>query len=250
MSLRVDWCSYEAAKFSVKNWHYSRSLPASKLVKVGVWEDGSFVGCVIFSRGACNRLLRPFGLSQTEGCELTRVALSGHKAPVSRILRVAVKLLKRKCPGMRIVVSFADPAQGHHGGIYQASGWVFLGATQPCKYPLMSGRMMHPRSVGCRQKDGAYIDRSSLVWVLKPGKYRYAVGLDPETRAMLAARAKPYPKRASEAGDGPSPGEQRQGGTDPDAPDIKVAAVAPRPQVCSPSARVADPCSRRRPRSG
>jgi len=39
MSLRLDWCSYEATKFACTNWHYSRSVPAGKLMKVGVWAE-------------------------------------------------------------------------------------------------------------------------------------------------------------------------------------------------------------------
>ena len=77
--LVVDWCSYEAAKYAVMHWHYSKTMPTHPIIKIGVWEDGEFVGCVLFSRGANNNLGRPYGLKITEVCELTRVALSQHK---------------------------------------------------------------------------------------------------------------------------------------------------------------------------
>ena len=51
VDLRVDWCSYEAAKYAVEHWHYSRSMPVGKLLTVGVWENGEFVGAVIYAWG-------------------------------------------------------------------------------------------------------------------------------------------------------------------------------------------------------
>lgn len=44
--LRLDFCSHEAAKHAVLRWHYSRAMPAAKLVRIGVWEDGRFVGAM------------------------------------------------------------------------------------------------------------------------------------------------------------------------------------------------------------
>ena len=49
--LRLDWCTYKAAKYAVEHWHYSRRMPDPKCAKIGVWEDGHFIGAVIFSRG-------------------------------------------------------------------------------------------------------------------------------------------------------------------------------------------------------
>ncbi|MEK4077954.1 hypothetical protein MHI01_29410 [Paenibacillus sp. FSL M7-0656] len=43
IDLKVDWATQAAAKFSCENFHYSRSLPAGKSVKVGAWEDGQFI---------------------------------------------------------------------------------------------------------------------------------------------------------------------------------------------------------------
>ncbi len=42
--LHLDFCSHEAAKYAVMRWHYSRRMPKSKLVRIGVWEDEKFVG--------------------------------------------------------------------------------------------------------------------------------------------------------------------------------------------------------------
>ena len=51
MSLKLDWCSHAAATWAVENWHYSGRMPAGKMVRIGAWEDGAFIGAVIFSQG-------------------------------------------------------------------------------------------------------------------------------------------------------------------------------------------------------
>jgi hypothetical protein len=90
------------------------------MVKIGAWESGRFIGVVIFAWGMNRNLGSPYGLGIGECCELVRVALSKHKTQVSRIIKIALAFLKSKSPGLKMIVSFADPEQGHSGGIYQA----------------------------------------------------------------------------------------------------------------------------------
>jgi len=106
----------------------------------------------MFSRGANNNLLKPFGLSQVEGCELTRIALTNHRSQVSRIVRLAIGFLKRNSPSLRLIVSFADPSEGHHGGVYQAGNWIYTGQQPPTvEYVAPDGKQWHGRMVS---KDG------------------------------------------------------------------------------------------------
>ena len=93
VDLRVDWCSYQAAKWAVEHWHYSRCMPAGKTVKIGVWENGEFIGVIIYSLGANNNIGKPYNLNMTEVCELTRVALSGHISEVSKIVTISQRML-------------------------------------------------------------------------------------------------------------------------------------------------------------
>jgi hypothetical protein len=115
--LKIDWATHQAAKYAVENWHYSESMPAGKLVKVGAWENGKFIGVVLFGRGANNNIGKPYGLSQTAACELVRIALTKHITPVSKIAAIAMRFLKANSPGLRLIISYADPLQGHHWGI-------------------------------------------------------------------------------------------------------------------------------------
>jgi hypothetical protein len=211
-SLRIDWATHEAAKFAVEHWHYSESLPVPPLVKVGAWERGEFIGVVIFSRGATPSLLKPYGLNQNQGCELVRVALRSHESQVTRIVRLALAFLKKSNPRLRLVVSFADPAQGHHGGIYQAGNWIYSGTTAPSKeYYSPDGKKLHPRMVkakgwttvqGVKRKTWK---PENCVAVKTPPKHRYLMPLDKKMRQSVLNLSKPYPKRAgSIEGNAPS----------------------------------------------
>lgn len=76
-SLKIDWATHEAAKFACEKWHYSETMPVPPIVKIGVWENSKFIGVILFSRGASPDLLKPYGLTQYQGCELTREVHSG-----------------------------------------------------------------------------------------------------------------------------------------------------------------------------
>lgn len=222
MSLRLDWATHKAAKLACENWHYSRSVPVPPLVKIGVWEDNKFIGVVIFSRGASSNLLKPYGLKQTEGCELTRVALTKHKTPVSRIIAIAIKFLKKSNPLLKLIVSFADPEEGHHGGIYQGGGWVYSGKSAASfKYVDSSGREWHSRQVS---EKGYNVQQGSLRKTAKPseckkilceGKHRYLMPLTEEMQKKIKLLSKPYPKRAVSKDDVASVYQTEEGGSIP-----------------------------------
>lgn len=201
--LRLDWCSHAAAKYAVEKWHYSQRMPIGPMVKVGAWEDGQFIGCVLFARGNTPTLGSRYGLKMTEVAELVRVALTAHRTAVSRIVAVALRFLKKANPGLRLVVSFADPEHGHHGGIYQAGGWVYCGDSEPSWQWLHEGRWKHNREMtsGAFGKARKVADLSVLPKRLPLGKHRYLMPLDDAMRAQIAPLARPYPKRAKHPGD-------------------------------------------------
>ena len=190
--LKIDWATHEAAKYAVENWHYSQCLPAGKLVKVGAWENKKFIGVVIFGCGANNNLSKAFKLTQQECCELVRIALTKHIAPVSQVAAFAIRFLKVQSPKLKLIVSYADPEQGHHGGIYQAGNWIYDGEQSSQTEYFLNGKQTHGRSV--------IASRGTVKGLRKikvRGKHRYLMPLDNEMRKQIIPLAKPYPKRAS-----------------------------------------------------
>jgi len=186
--LKIDWATYEAAKYACENWHYSKCLPTGKLVKVGVWEKGKFIGVVLFGRGASAFLGKKFNLGQDEICELVRVALKKHKTQVSKIIAIALKFLKRRNKGLKLIVSFADSNQGHHGGIYQAGNWIYSGKSDKTTEVFLNGKWTHWRGAFYKMNDKSQTR-------ITEGKHRYLMPLDKKIRQTIIKLSKPYPKR-------------------------------------------------------
>ena len=198
--LRIDWATHEAAKYACEHWHYSKSLPVGKMVKVGAWEANRFIGVVLFAWGMNKSLGAPYGLSMNQCCELVRVALNSHQAPVSRILALALKFLRSQSTGVRLVVSFADPSEGHHGGIYQAANWVYTGTSASNYEWRLNGRRLNKRAyTGHNFGNPKMTVPTGAKRVPLPGKHRYLMPLDAEMRERVLPLAKPYPKRDKQA---------------------------------------------------
>lgn len=181
-------------------------MPVFKMNTIGAWEDDRFIGALVFglgAAGACNGA--QYGLKRNfEMVELQRVALTIHQAKTTRIIAIAIRLLKEKNPLLRLIVSFADTRYGHHGGIYQGGGWVYSGdyGSSGNMYRVC-GVEVHAKTLHSRYGTGG----QSIGWLhanvdpkacrLKlPIKHRYLMPLDDEMRKRIEPLRKPYPKRA------------------------------------------------------
>jgi hypothetical protein len=213
--LKLDWCTHEAAKYAVENWHYSKSMPVGKTVKVGVWEGKKFIGVVLFAYGANNNIGKAYNLKQVEVCELVRVALNKHNWPVSRILKIAMWFLVKRCSGIRLVVSYADSREGHHGGIYQASNWYFVGTSPGATEYKLDGRWVHSMQVQTFIRKGRDVQRSKLEQRKAGEKHKYLMPLDDEMRKQIEPLRKPYPKRVRSVDSDTSGDQPEMGGANP-----------------------------------
>jgi hypothetical protein len=198
--LLVDYCSFNAAKYACKNWHYSGSMPAAKLVKFGVWENGKFIGAVVYARGANRNMLKPFGLQQDEGCELARVALTNHETPVTKIIALTLKLLQKHSSGLKLVVSYADARQGHLGIIYQAGNWLYMGSNKSTPMWLYHGKWTHNRTISSAIDNGSLSAEDAKKLETRDGgiRHKYLYPLDPSIRKQLKLQSKKYPKNMRE----------------------------------------------------
>lgn len=204
--LRLDWCSHEAARYACERWHYSGTIPTNRTNQLGVWEDGSFRGSILFSLSATPSLGSPYGLNMFEVCELARVALRSHVNAVSRMITIAVRLVSQRNSRTRLIVSFADPMHDHHGGIYQAAGWIYSGTTDASSiWKMPDGRLIDPRRFNGHGFNAPKRVPRSAQLLQTPGKHRYLLPLDAEMRDRIAPLAQPYPKRVKQATDGHHP---------------------------------------------
>lgn len=206
-------------------------MPLGRAVYFGAWWTGEFRGAVIYARGNNRHLGNPYGLSERQVAELCRVALTDHpEFTVTEVVARTIRTLKQTNPGLRLLVSFADPTQGHDGAIYRAGNWLFLGLTAPIRQYLYQGRWLHQRDVtGSAQfhsrvtghnpstnwgGKGARLDVASLPCRTLPPKYRYAYPLDRAMRRALAPLAVPFPRGQGLDGE-PSPSQGEGMGSTP-----------------------------------
>ena len=205
--MRVDWCSYEAAKYAMAHWYHYPDMPRGRLVKCGVWEDDAFVGAILFGDGVSKDAFKQYGLTPNEGAELVRVAMRTHACPVTQALAVAIRMLHKANPGLRMLISFANPEAGHKGGIYQAGNWIFAGLTSTSEEYVVNGVQVHGRGMRMtREKHrlGGLKTKNTLEWVQRAidpnafavkgaAKLRYLFPLDRAMRKRLEQFAQPFP---------------------------------------------------------
>ena len=215
-ALRIGFCDSVAAKYACKHWHYSGAIPTGAVVRFGVWEDDAFIGAVLYTKGAGMTTYRAlnYGLERVEACELARVALRSHRAPVTQILSKTLKQLQVVNPGLRLVISYADPRYGHVGTVYQAGNWIYVGLSKATLEFWLGGKWVHERSVysGKRQ---AFRNNEAEKWDewlktltkrYQPPKHIYLWPFDRQVRRAITKDALPYPsaEQVSEARRHPS----------------------------------------------
>lgn len=203
--LKLDWATHKAAKYACEHWHYSGCIPCSmqKTYKIGVWENDLFCGVIIFGHGANPNIGTAYNLSIYEVCELTRVALKkGHIFKTSKIVSKAIKLfLIRSFPKMKLIVSYADTGQNHHGGIYQAMNWVYVGKSKGVSRIFYKGKYWHSKALKTSYPN---LKQSNLPKDMPTDKHKYLYPLNKEMKNKISKLAKPYPKRNKHSVDAPA----------------------------------------------
>lgn len=201
-------------------------MPSGAWTALGVWEDGSFRGVMIFGHGSGSSKHKFFGVKRGEVTELLRVAMRSHKTEVSRMLAIALRFIKKDFPHIKVVVSYTDPSVGHTGGVYKAGNWFFVGETPPDRQYWIEDRKewVHSRTINNLSKtERARIKRTARVKLLTP-KHRYAYPLCDELKNRLVEMAKhckpKYNADATEEQSARAPLQVRGGGiaSDPVAP--------------------------------
>lgn len=206
MKLELKPVTYKACKFACQNWHYSKKIPASAIFRLGIFEDDIFKGIILFGKGASINIGSPFNLKHYEICELTRIALINHTNPVSKIISIAIKILKKQNPSIKLIVSYADCGQSHLGIIYQASNWLYLGKTNIEYHYEITNLItkkkvkLHRRIIGSRKKGTSIFDflknkfpNCKFEYKKDVGKFKYVYILNNELN-YLKEKAMSYPK--------------------------------------------------------
>ena len=125
----VKQITYAETKPFILNIHYAGRMPSISYA-FGLFEDSKLVGIVSFGSPASAPLCRGIcgDPEKSKVIELNRlVLLNNKKNEASLFVSKSIKLLPRP----KIIVSYADTAQGHSGYVYQACNFLFTGTSKP-----------------------------------------------------------------------------------------------------------------------
>ena len=116
----------------------------------------------------------------------------------SRVIGAVLRSLKKHTE-LKFILSYADPAQGHVGTIYQATGWTYTGLSVAMPlYDTGDGKLHHSRSLAHAYGTHSmqYFARHGITVQRIPqsAKHRYIVFLDRSWENRLGVPILPYPK--------------------------------------------------------
>jgi hypothetical protein len=191
----------QTAKAVVEAMHYRKTLGVF-WEAFGLYEDDKLMGVVCYGMPSAPISKHAFKDRDFRLYELTRLVIDGgNKNCASMLIADSLKLLNEQPSA---VISYADSALGHVGIVYQASNWLYTGATTSHdKLYMVNGMALHPMSI--RDQFGvtnpAVWAKANNVQTINPSpkhRYFYFNGNKKQRRYMLSKLSYPivaqYPK--------------------------------------------------------
>ena len=192
--MRLEIASSKAIKYACVNFHYAKVPPLVRLAYSVFNSKNEWCGVITFGGGAGANMGKPYNLNQGQYLELTRMALNGKQESTSKAMSIAIRLIKKNNPQIKLLISYADKGQNHYGTIYQATNWYFVEESISSGVDLFyKGKWVHDRIRGNLSK--SFVD--NLPKRRRPGKRKYLYPLDKSLIPMCISMAKPYPKKES-----------------------------------------------------
>lgn len=190
--------NYDAVRAVLAETHYI-GTPGATSISLGLYIDHMLAGVLTFGTIPRNNAEAVCGPDYAANVmELTRLALYGW-APTnseSWFMGRAFDHLQRHRPDVTILLSYADGSVGHVGTIYQATNWIYTGAsTNDYVFRCATGEVLHPRTTG------RLAELPAGKWEPSAEKHRYVTfvgtpALRRRLRAQLRWPVLPYPKAA------------------------------------------------------
>lgn len=178
--------------------HYSRR-PCIFWAGFGLIIDNMVEGCVVYGQPSPQLFKHAFRDRDFRLYELSRLVIQTREQNAASFL-VGRSLRMLEQPSA--VVSYADSAWGHVGSIYQATNWIYTGATKSHDHLyLIDGERIHPMTL----RDRGILDpkrwaKENNIKTIPPSeKHRYFIlnGSKSARRVMrrrLSYAEQPYPK--------------------------------------------------------
>lgn len=185
----------------IRAHHYSGTVVQNSYVHLGIFIDGDLVGAMqlgyALNPRQTGKIVRDTPIDGY--LELNRMWLDdvAPRNSESRALSYMTKYIRRACPGVAWIQSFADERCGGLGVVYQAANFIYLGSHMTEFYEL-DGKPYHSMLLTAHAKAGqrgAYL-KANLTRASKHRlrQFRYIYFLKHEARRRLVMRVQPYPK--------------------------------------------------------
>lgn len=107
--------------------HYLGKRPAVVVLCLVMERQNKAIGCIVYA-------MPPIEAGKRYGgkvWELARLYILDEvpKNAETWLIAKSVKYIRKHCPDVRFLLSYADPSAGHSGTIYKAAGWTSDGMT-------------------------------------------------------------------------------------------------------------------------
>ena len=198
--LKVQPIPKAAAKEIIVRQHYLHSVPGGTILAFGVFVGPRLMGAITLGAGPFNAHSLVEGASQDDRLTLSRLWLADDlpRNSESWVLGVVLRAM-RGHTNVGFLLTYADPSQGHMGIIYQATGWIYTGASERSpRYDLGDGKPAHCRTVAAKygSRSVHYLRDHGVPVRLIPQapKHRYLYFIDPTLTQRLKVPVLPYPK--------------------------------------------------------
>ena len=190
--MRLEIASSKAVKYACLNFHYAKVCPVVGIAFSVFNDKDEWCGVITFGYGASANMGKPYKLNHGQYLELTRMALNSKQESTSKAMSIAMRLIKKLCPTVRLLISYADKGQNHKGIIYQATNWYLVDESESSGLEVWyKGKWVHDRVPNTLPKE----QRKKLTYRKKSGKYKYIYPIDKALVDMCKNRSKPYPKK-------------------------------------------------------
>jgi hypothetical protein len=187
----------------VRDFHYSKRQPSSPIHAFALREAGGLFGDtgkpvagVFYSQPVSRNLPQ-------NALELSRlIRTNSYTGQLSQFFAWTLRWLKNNCD-KEFALAYADSTQGHHGGIYQACNFKYVGAFESghIGYNCPDGSFVHRRACNSRFGVGGQSDMARIKpdWVPVFGdpKHLYIFPLGMKWKKIANAYGwddLPYPK--------------------------------------------------------
>ncbi|TDT86384.1 hypothetical protein [Pseudodesulfovibrio indicus] len=200
----VAWIPSRLARELLIKHHYSHRIVNNSYCHLGVYYRRNLAGALSFGYA-----LNPIQVGKIvpdtktgEYMELNRMWLAdvAPRNSESKALSYAFKYIKRACPSVAWVQSFADERCGRNGVVYQAANFLYCGHHWT-EFYFLDAEYYHVMLLTTNKKGGgrgrtlrANLDRAIP---LRFRQFRYVYFIKKNWRKRLALKTHPYPKPES-----------------------------------------------------